>query len=181
VTALVEQIRSDSRYLFDLAFWPKLNCLVFLNPQGAFLPIRMRESDKDPYTIAVTSIEIPEGRWYTLADVLAGVLLGGPIPEIREAVRVVPKGRRTTHTAQFRGEVELRSTEPFFKTIVEQRQIAKNKSKSDPQYEALELGLKQMAAGGSYGIYAEINITPGKNVKILSLFRYHLSIAEHPR
>lgn len=181
MTALVEQIRSDSRYLFDLAFWPKLNCLVFLNPQGAFLPIRMRESDKDPYTIAVTSIEIPEGRWYTLADVLAGVLLGGPIPEIREAVRVVPKGRRTTHTAQFRGEVELRSTEPFFKTIVEQRQIAKNKSKSDPQYEALELGLKQMAAGGSYGIYAEINITPGKNVKILSLFRYHLSIAEHPR
>ena len=97
----------------------------------------MRKSDKDPYTIAVTSIETPEGRWYTLADVLAGVLLGGPVPTISKVVRVVPKGRRTAQSAKFRGEVELRSTEPFFKTIVEQRQIAKNKSKSDPQYERL--------------------------------------------
>ena len=166
VKALVDQMCSDSRYLFDPKFWPKLNCLVLRDPNGAILPIRMRESDEDPYTIAVTSIGTPEGRWYTVADVLAGVLLGGPVPNISKAVRVVPKGRRTAQTAQFRGEIELRSSEPFFKTIVEQRQIAKNNSKDDPQYEALELRLKQMAAGGSYGIYAEINITPGKNVKI---------------
>jgi hypothetical protein len=165
VKALVERIRSDIRYLFDPKVWPMLNCLVLLDPNGAILPIRMRVADKDPYTIAVTPIETAEGRWYTLADVLAGVLLGGPVPNIRKAVRVVAKGRRTRHTALFRNEIELHSTEPFFTTIVEQRQIAKSKSK-DPQYEALELGLKQMAAGGSYGIYAEINITPGKNAKI---------------
>ena len=39
--------------------------------------------------------------------------------------------------------MELRSTEPFFKTIVEQRQIAKRSAKGDPDLAALEMGLKQ--------------------------------------
>lgn len=121
----------------------------------------MRKTRKDPYTIAVTTIDTPEGRWYTLADVLGGIRLGGSIPTIRKAYRVVPEGRRRAKTARFRNTIELRSTEPFFKTIVEQRQIAKRGAKGDTDLAALERGLKEMAAGGAYGIFAETNVTPG--------------------
>lgn len=165
IRALVRQMASDegSVSLFDPKLWPKLNCLVLVDPNWAILPIRMRKSEKDPYTIAVTPIDTPEGHWYTLADVLGGMLLGGPMPTIRKAVRVVPEGRRYAKTVRFRDAVELRSTQPFFKTIVEQRQIAKRGAKDDPDLAALEIGLKQMAAGGAYGIYAEVNVTPAKD------------------
>jgi hypothetical protein len=93
--------------------------------------------------------------------VLASILLGGPAPKIRRAIRFVPKGRHRAKTVLFRGTVPLRSNEPFFKTIVEQRQVAKRGAKDDPDLAALEMGLKQMAASGAYGIYAEINVSPG--------------------
>jgi hypothetical protein len=148
--------------LFDPNLWPKLNCLVLVDPSWAILPIRMRKAETDPYTVAVTPIDTPEGRWYTLGDVLASLLLGGPAPDILRAVRAVPRGRRYSKTTRFRGAVELRSTEPFFKAIVEQRQIAKRGAKDDPDLAALEIGLKQISASGGYGVHAEINVTPGK-------------------
>ncbi len=165
IRALVSQMARDnpSAVLFDPKIWPHLNCLVLVDPNGATLPIRLRKTEKDPYTIAVTPLKTTESRWYTLADVLAGMLLGGPRPTIRKAVRVVPEGRRYAKSLKFRNEVELRSTQPFFKTIVEQRQIAKRGANVDRELAALERGLKEMAAGGAYGIFAEINVTPAKS------------------
>lgn len=163
VRALLGDVARDNGLLFDPRTWLKLNCLVLVDPNGAILPIRMRKAEKDPYTIAVTPIDTPEGRWYPLGDVLGGMLLGGPMPTIRKAIRVVPEGRRYAKTVRFRDEVELRSTQPFFKTIVEQRQIAKDGAKTDRELAALERGLKEMAAGGAYGIYAEVNVTPAKS------------------
>jgi hypothetical protein len=141
--------------------WAKLNCLVLVDPNWAVLPVRMHKANEDPFTIAVTPLQTSEGRWYTLADVLAAVLLGGIAPKIRRAIRFVPKGRHRPKETLFRGTVPLRSNEPFFKVIVEQRQIAKRQAKDDPDLAGLEMGLKQMAASGAYGINAEINVTPG--------------------
>ena len=165
IRALVGQMASDnpSVSLFDPKVWLKLNCLVLVDPSWAILPIRMRNAEKDPYTVAVTPIDTPEGRWYPLGDVLGSLLLGGPAPTILRAIRAVPKGRRYSKTTRFRGAVELRSTEPFFKTIVEQRQIAKRSAKGDPDLAALEMGLKQNSASGGYGVHAEVNVTPGKD------------------
>jgi hypothetical protein len=73
----------------------------------------------------------------------------------------MPAGRRRSKSVRFRDAVELRSNGPFFKTIVEQRQIAKQGRKDDRDLAALEAGLKQLA-GGAYGIYAEINVQPAK-------------------
>ncbi|MGA8575271.1 MAG: hypothetical protein WB609_06200 [Candidatus Cybelea sp.] len=148
--------------LYDPQTWAKLNCLVLVDPNWAIVPARFRQDDKDPYTIAVTPLHTREGRWYTLADVIASVLLGGPAPKIRRAIRFIPRGRHRARSTLFRGDVALRSNEPFFVTIVEQRQVAKRGAKDDPDLAALELGLKQMAASGAYGIYAEINVTPGR-------------------
>jgi hypothetical protein len=136
---------SDNRLamLYDPTTWLRLNCLVLVDPNWAILPVRMRSADKDPYTIAVTPLYTREGRWYTLADVLASVVLGGPAPKVRRAIRFVPKGRHRAKSTLFRGTVPLRSNEPFFKVIVEQRQIAKRRSKDDPDLAGLDMGVKQ--------------------------------------
>jgi hypothetical protein len=154
--------------LYDPRIWRKFNCLVLVDPNWAILPARFRRGDADPFTIAVTPFDAPEGRWYTLADVLASILLGGPAPRIRRAIRFVPQGRHRPRSTLFRGAVELRTDQPIFKTIVEQRQIAKRESKDDRDFAALETGLKQMAASGAYGIYAEINVKPGKKDEAIS-------------
>jgi hypothetical protein len=162
IRGLVGQMASDNRLamLYDPTTWLRLNCLVLVDTNWAILPVRMCKADKDPYTIAVTPLETQEGRWYTLGDVLAAILLGGPAPKIRRAIRFIPIGRHRAKSTLFRGTVPLRSNEPFFKTIVEQRQIAKRGAKDDPDLAALEMGLKQMAASGAYGIYAEVNVSP---------------------
>lgn len=148
--------------LYDPKTWPRLNCLVLVDPNWAILPVRFRQRDEDPYTIAVTPLHTPEGRWYTLADLIASILLGGPAPKIFRAIRFVHEGRHRPHSTMFRGAVPLRSETPFFRPIVEQRQIAKRGAKDDPDLAALEMGLKQMAASGAYGIYAEINVSPSR-------------------
>jgi hypothetical protein len=163
IKPLVGQMASHSALLFEPKTWTKFNCLVLIDPQWAVLPVRMCENASDPYTIAVTPIDTSEGRWYTLADVLASVLFGQIAPRIRRAIRFVPSGRRRSKTVRFRNAVDLRSNGPFFKTIVEQRQIAKRNSSGDRDLAALEAGLKQLAAGGAYGIYAEVNVQPAKS------------------
>jgi hypothetical protein len=153
---------SDNRLamLYDPTTWLRLNCLVLVDTNWAILPVRMRKADKEPYTIAVTYLQTQEGRWYTLADVVASVVLGGPPPKVRRAIRFVPKGRHRAKSTKFRGKVPMRSNEAFFKQIVEERQIAKREAKDDPDLAGLDMGLKQMAASGAYGIYAEINVSP---------------------
>jgi hypothetical protein len=162
IRGLVGQMASDNRLamLYDPTTWLRLNCLVLVDTNWAILPVRMRKADKEPYTIAVTYLQTQEGRWYVLADVLASVVLGGPPPKVRRAIRFVPQGRHRAKSTKFRGKVPMRSNEAFFKQIVEERQIAKRQSKDDPDLAGLDMGLKQMAASGAYGIYAEINVSP---------------------
>jgi len=149
--------------LFDKETWRLFNCLVLVDPDFAILPVRMRMATDEPYTIAVTPFDAPEGRWYTLADVIASKLLGGRLPKMLRAIRFVTQGKpRTPKPILFRGQVPLGECEPVFKTIVEERQKAKKAAESNEDLRALERGLKQMAASGSYGIFAEVNVTPHK-------------------
>jgi hypothetical protein len=154
--------------LYDPKVWRLLNCLVLVEPQGAILPVRMRMTRDDPYTIAVTPLHTLETRWCTLADVIASVLLGNKAPTIRRAIRFVAKAPRCIREVAFRGEVPLGASEPIFKTVVEQRQRAKRGVSGDTDLVRLEMGLKQMAAAGAYGIFAEVNVTPHKAGEALS-------------
>jgi hypothetical protein len=161
----IEQLLNEMNAvrLFDKAAWRLFNCLVLVEPDSAILPVRMRMATDEPYTIAVTPFDAPEGRWYTLADVIASKLLGGRLPKILRAIRFVTQGKpRTPKPILFRGQVSLGECEPIFKTIVEERQKAKKAAESDEDLRALERGPKQMAASGSYGIFAEVNVTPHK-------------------
>lgn len=146
--------------LYYPSVWPLLNCLVLVEPNGAILPVRFKTDPNNPYTIAVTPYATTQRHWYTLADVIAGVLLGGPMPRIVRAIRFVPGGQATAETVLFRGSVPLRTEEPLFRTVIEERQRAKRASKASPELARLEMGLKVMANSGAYGIFAEVNVVP---------------------
>ena len=82
---------------------------------------------------------------------------------IRRAIRFVPKGRHRPRSTKFRNLIDLWSNRPIFKTIVEQKQIAKDRLKDNDDLAALAVGLKEMANSGAYGIYAEVNVKPSKS------------------
>jgi hypothetical protein len=177
IRRLIGQMARDNPLatLYDPKIWCTFNCFILVEPNWATLPVRFRKDAPDrplgrngkraaePFTIAVTPINMGELRWYTLADVVGAVLLGTRVPKIRRAIRFVPKGRRHPRSTKFRNEIELLSNRPIFKTIVEQKQIAKDRSSGKDDLSALALGLKEMANSGAYGIHAEVNVKPPKS------------------
>ena len=149
--------------LFDPKIWPKLNCLVLVDPNWAILPVRMRKNGQGPLYDRGDAAQIRGGPVVHAGRRAGGDPLGRPGAEDPPGDPLRSARAPSAKSTLFRGmRCELRSNEPFFKTIVEQRQIAKRGAKDDPDLAALEMGLKQMAASGAYGIYAEINVTPGE-------------------
>jgi hypothetical protein len=125
----------------------------------------------------------PEELWYTLADLIAGVLLGGPQPQILEAFRVVSVGiQRGLHPIRFRGVVEVDPRdESFFVQLVEERHKVKKTSGLDAVERAsLEGFLKTDANAVSYGIWAEMRDEPararGATVEVAGLSRFQTRI-----
>jgi hypothetical protein len=157
VHAFLESLTVDG--LYAPKTWPLLNGLVLIDPNADILPVRMRTAQSDPYTIACTPFTSSEGRWYTLADLAASVLLSGKVPCIRRAIRFLPQGDPSVRSILFRGEIPLTTAEPIFKMIVEQRQREKRDGGTH-RNAGLERGLKLLANSGAYGIYAEVNVTP---------------------
>ena len=101
--------------------WQKFNCLVLVDPNWAILPVRFRTKDSEPFTIAVTPIDTPEGRWYTLADVLASVLLGGPshrmcVKRSGSYPRAVAMPRACAFAERWSFDRTLRSSRPSWST-----------------------------------------------------------------
>jgi hypothetical protein len=182
IKTLLKQMASDNplSLLYDPRTWRNLNCFVLIEPNWATLPVRFRRDRHDrpigrngkrvpkPFTIAVTPLNTSEPRWYTLADIIAAMLLGATVPKIRRAIRFVPQGRSRPKMTEFRNTVELWSNRPILKILVEQKQIAKDtagrKKVSNDHHDiaALELGLKEMA-NSIYGLNAEVNVKPPKD------------------
>ncbi len=147
--------------LFEPRTWQRFNCLVLVDPNWAILPVRFRAKGSEPFTIAVTPIDTPEGRWYTLADVLASVSAWRSQAESAQRDPVRAEGPSPFQERRFFVERwSYVSNTAFFKHIVEHRNVAKRGAKDDPELAALERGLKEMAASGAYGINAEVNVTP---------------------
>ncbi|HLJ84261.1 MAG TPA: hypothetical protein VKT51_08845 [Candidatus Eremiobacteraceae bacterium] len=148
--------------LFDPKTWPLLRMLVRVKADGDILPVRFRLNSDQPYAISVTHLTSHKLRWHCLADVVQARLLGNTTPEIVEAVEFVPKGRQSLHPVRLRGQATLDPDDQIFKTVVEERQKAKraNQDGSDENLGRLDKALKEFAAGASYGINFEVNVTP---------------------
>jgi hypothetical protein len=166
VETLLEQFAP--KRLYDPTIWPHLNCLVLLEPNGAVLPARFqppadpehvparrRSRKTKSYTIAVTPLRTQEPRWYTLAEVIAAMVLGLCKPKIVKGYRVISRGSLPLRSVPFRGEVSLSTDKPVLRTLVEERQRVKN----DKTKKHLERGLK-VTANSIYGIFAEMNVSP---------------------
>lgn len=164
--AILDAVKIED--LYDPAFWPNLARLVQVKPSGEILPVRMKlepphEPETETYSIAVTPFSSSAAYWYTFADVIASKLLGGRAPKIEDAIVFEGVGESATlQQALLRGEVLLDPATQIFKTVVEERQLAKQAKDrgDDPKAARRDLALKILANSGAYGIYAEVNVTP---------------------
>lgn len=144
---------------FDPAYWPRLRCLVQLAPSGDILPVRAAYDPANPdFGIGINPYKLDGGAWYSLGDVMASVILGGPVPQVLRAVHLRPVGQQTgLNPVSLRGMVEV---DPrygdFFRTVIELRKrIAKDSNYSRAEREQLTLFLKVLANSAAYGILAE--------------------------
>ena len=149
--------------LYRRDLWPQLKMLVRVRPAGHILPVRMRTEGSAPFTISVTPFHSEQSCWYTMADVLAAKVLGAAAPDLEEAIEFyATEPDDGMEPVKLRGSIELDPHRSMFKTIVEQRQIAKKAAKSDMEAGRLEMALKIMANSGAYGIFAEVNVMASK-------------------
>ncbi len=159
VRAFVEQVTLEQ--CFEQETWPKLRALVKVRPHGEPFPVRARYDEHGQSSqIGSNLLTTTEPIWYGLPDVVAAKLLGGTVPEIVEAWRIVPKGTlRGLKATKLRGLVAIDpATDDFFCRVIEERKRAKgNKSLPKLERDRLDKALKVIANSGSYGIFGELN------------------------
>ncbi len=161
-TAKVTKLLHSPKLLercFQQRFWPTLLCLVLIEPDGDAVPVR---AAYDPagvdYGIGVNPYRCRAAAWYSLADVVASILLTGKIPTIRRALSLRGVGRQPgMMPVRIRGMVEIDpATEDFFKRVIElRREIEADPSYAVEERERLSEFLKVLASSTSYGILAE--------------------------
>jgi hypothetical protein len=147
--------------------WRNLNRLVLLEPKGEMLPVRWREAapgedPSGPFTIAISPYVCSAPCWYTLADVIAAKIRSGRRPKVLRAIEVIGHGKKRLKSISFRNRFRVDPDNEIFKTIVERRQRTKRAKKTNPNSEEgrLDLSLKEVANVCSYGMFAEVNVTP---------------------
>jgi len=149
---------------FQPAFWLGLRFFAKVRPAGDILPVRAQyDPASDGTTIGVNPFWSDEPIWVAGPDLVASWLLTGGWPEILEAVRLEPVGQQEGLTpVSLRGRVTIDpAAEDFFRRVIEARAEAKGSADLPlEERERLERFLKVLANSGSYGIFAELNVTP---------------------
>jgi hypothetical protein len=162
VTPTVQRLLNDKR-LFELCFtrelWRELLTLVEIEPGGDLVPVRARydEASHD-YGIGINPYWLDGTAWYTLADLIASVVLTRRVPRVVRAVRMRAVGRqRGLRTVALRGTVEIDPTvDDFFQVTIEERKRAdQNADLPDDERKRLSQFLKTTANATSYGTNAE--------------------------
>jgi hypothetical protein len=139
--------------MFDPAIWPRLRVLAQIRPDAVVVPVRAAYGTARDFNIGVNYYSSDEPQWYALPDVIASKLLTGRAPEMVRAISLVPVGRQPgMRSITLHGGIEVDPySGDFFRTVVERRQRRHNKNDS------IGRGLKTLANGTSYGIWAELN------------------------
>ena len=140
-------------------FWRKLRVFVQVVPQGDVLPVRAQYQGSE-WNLAVNSLVADVPLWYALPDLIASKLLTGRAPRIKQAFRMVPKGRQASlRAARLGGAIAVDpGRENLFKTVIEERQrIKKDPRLSKAERDRDQLFLKIFANAGSYGVFVEMN------------------------
>jgi hypothetical protein len=191
--------------LLDPGVWPQLaGVFCRIDPAGELVPVRapyrhfvggepasLDERDA-AWQIGLNHLDgSSRPLWYSLADLLASRLLGGPPTTVREAFRILATGvQDDLRYAALRGGllVDLTSAgRPIFARLVEERQrVARDATIEPREREWRATFLKTVANAVAYGIAAEIRQDPAlprdKRVPVagLELFQPPVRTPERP-
>ncbi|HEU0045464.1 hypothetical protein [Sphingomonas sp.] len=149
--------------------WCELTTLVQLRPTDDILPVRAHYGQDTTSNIGVNRVTSAEPLWYTLADVIAGKLLGGgKVPVIDRAIRFdAGKAQSDLQPIDIAGKPEFR-VEPaqsdFYRSVIDLRQQVKAAREKMPdtatadraRLNSEQLALKILANATSYGIFIEM-------------------------
>ncbi len=139
--------------LFQPAFWKQLNFYARITPEADILPVRsVYDSKSGTRNIGLNELHWKQSMWTAGPDLIASVILGGHIPNIQEAFRIVPHGKQHgLKPIKLRGAISIDPRkEDFFTRVIEYRK--RNKADDKLQY-----FLKILANSTSYGTYLELN------------------------
>jgi hypothetical protein len=150
------------------AFWQGLRTVVKLRPNEDLLPVRA-EYGPEGRNIADAYLSGPP-IWYALADVVASVIRTGRVPEVLEAIELVPSAEKiATKPWKLFGDeryaIDL-TTQDFFTEVINLRSeikaqlkqaLAEGDTEESTYLDALQLALKLLASSTSYGILVEVN------------------------
>jgi hypothetical protein len=151
VRALLQNLTLDD--LFQPAFWKRFNFYARIAPEGDTLPIRsVYDSKSGTCNIGLNELHWNQPMWIAGPDLIASVLLGGHVPKVLDAFRMVPHGKqRGLRPVELRGAVSVDPRrEDFFTRLIEYR-------KQNRANDRLQYFLKILANSTSYGTYLELN------------------------
>jgi hypothetical protein len=148
--------------------WRRLRVLVKVRPDGNLLPVRA-EYGPEGRNIADAYVSGPP-IWYALPDVLASVLRTGKIPEILEAIELMPSEERVetkpwTLFGDERYTIDL-TKQDFFTEVINLRSAVKadleqarheGREQDAEHLDGVQLALKLLANSTSYGALVEVN------------------------
>ena len=164
IIQFLEKLTVDQ--LFVPETWPKLTAFVRLVPDGDVLPVRGRYGSANDWQVAINHLHagLPDDQlWFSLADVVASVILTGRIPKIVDAFRIKPSRETLPNLKpiKFRGQIEIDpAKQDFFKVVIEERKRVSLRGDLDlAERDRISKALKVLANSTSYGIYAEMNQT----------------------
>ncbi len=154
---------------FDPQTWKRLAFFARIERDGTgVLPVRATFAKGDAPNIGMVHVE-GEAAWYAGPDILASFVMTGTRPRIVQALRVEPARKPDGSVAMlealrpidFMGAASIDPrTDDVFSRIIEQRQIVRaDETLSDDERERVQKGLKVLANGTGYGIYAESNVS----------------------
>ncbi|MGA8534268.1 MAG: hypothetical protein WB615_09200 [Candidatus Tumulicola sp.] len=151
--------------LFDPNIWTQLPAFARVIPNGDILPTRAKYSlESNDYQVGLnhlyaSSTNPNDGLWFALPDLVASVILTGRIPQIVKAFRIEAKRQLSSlRPITLRGSVPVdpRSDDFFRKVIEERKRLENNVALPEQDRVRLDRGLKTLANGTSYGIFAEM-------------------------
>jgi hypothetical protein len=149
VRALLKSLTLEQA--FRPAVWRELNFFALVSPSADVLPVRSIYNG-ETRNIGVNNLSSARPLWVAGPDVIADALLTGTIPNIVQAIRIVPRGvQRGLKPIALRGGVVVDpAKEDFFCRVVEEKEGYKHSNASLAQF------LKTLANSGSYGTFVEV-------------------------
>ena len=151
--------------LFDPKTWTQLPAFARVIPNRDILPTRAKYSlESNDYQVGLNHLYANsnnpnDGLWFALPDLVASVILTGRIPQIVDAFRIEAIGQLSSlRPITLRGSVPVdpRSDDFFRKVIEERKRLEGNVALPEQDRLRLDRGLKTLANGTSYGIFAEM-------------------------